>query len=181
MHGECRIERTGEKLLESNRQRDGQTERERGERERAYVDPGVCVFFFNCACMVSVGIKHLIYYFVLQSHPAHAVDQPGTNPTYHTRPPHPSARSRIDDRLNGHCFGMFLDAFDCKPGVREPESLGATPHEFVMEGVLFYVDPHNEIALSPQCTAMTVRGDEGGATKNIPQVSVFFPQLFPVG
>lgn len=52
---------------------------------------------------------------------------------------------------------MFLDTFDCKPGVREPESLGATPHEFVVEGVLFYVDPHNEIALSPQCTAMTVR------------------------
>ena len=64
---------------------------------------------------------------------------------------------RIDDRFNGHCFGMFLDTFDCKPGVREPESLGATPHEFVVEGVLFYVDPHNEIALSPQCTAMTVR------------------------
>lgn len=52
---------------------------------------------------------------------------------------------------------MFLDVFDCKPGEQEPESLGATPHEFVVEGVLFYVDPHNEIALSPQCTAMTVR------------------------
>lgn len=45
----------------------------------------------------------------------------------------------------------------CKPGVKEPESLGATPHKFSVQKVLFYVDPHNEIARSPQCTALTVR------------------------
>lgn len=41
--------------------------------------------------------------------------------------------------------------------MKEEESLGATPHNFSVDGMLFYVDPHNEIALSPQCTAMTVR------------------------
>ena len=76
-------------------------------------------------------------------------------------PPH---RLRIDDRFNGHCFGLFIDVFDCKPGVKEEESLGATPHDFSVDGMLFYVDPHNEIALSPQCTAMTVRtGAAAGA------------------
>ena len=65
--------------------------------------------------------------------------------------------SRIDDRWYGHCFGLCLDAFDCKPGVAEPESLGATPHEFAMTGLVFYIDPHNEVALSPQCPGLTVR------------------------
>lgn len=72
-------------------------------------------------------------------------------------PAPPLYRLRIDDRFNGHCFGLFIDVFDCKPGVKEPESLGATPHDFSVDGMLFYVDPHNEVALSPQCTAMTVR------------------------
>lgn len=72
------------------------------------------------------------------------------------RPP-PTSWLRIDDRWEGHCFGLLVDGFTCAPGVKEPESLGATPHEFSVSGILFYVDAHNEIALSPECPAMTVR------------------------
>eukprot|EP00904_Undaria_pinnatifida_P013773 jgi/Undpi1/9526/HiC_scaffold_27.g11982.m1 len=75
---------------------------------------------------------------------------------------------RIDDRFNEHCFGLFIDVFDCKPGVKEPESLGATPHDFSVDGLLFYVDPHNEIALSPQCTAITV--EEGTFRVEFPDI-----------
>ncbi|CAM9806392.1 unnamed protein product, partial [Ectocarpus fasciculatus] len=92
------------------------------------------------------------------------VDSLINNLTFETRDVH----LRIDDRFNGHCFGMFVDVFDCEPGVQEPESLGATPHEFAVEGVLFYVDPHNEVALSPQCTAMTV--DEGTFRVEFPDI-----------
>lgn len=64
---------------------------------------------------------------------------------------------RVDDRWEGHSFGLLVDSFSCTPGAKEPESLGATPHEFAVTGVLFYVDPHNEIARSPECPALTVR------------------------
>lgn len=39
--------------------------------------------------------------------------------------------------------------------------MGATPHEFVVNGVLFYVDAHNEVSRSPECPAVLVRTTAG--------------------
>lgn len=66
---------------------------------------------------------------------------------------------RVDDRWEGHSFGLMVDRCQCSPGVKETESMGATPHEFVVNGVLFYVDAHNEVSRSPECPAVLVRTD----------------------
>ncbi|CAM9903449.1 unnamed protein product, partial [Choristocarpus tenellus] len=76
---------------------------------------------------------------------------------------------RIDDRLNGHSFGLLASTFNCKPGLVNPLSMGATPWDFTIEGMAFYVDPHNIPERSPECRAMTV--GEGS-------FSVEFPDIF---
>ncbi|CAN0097487.1 unnamed protein product, partial [Phaeothamnion confervicola] len=64
---------------------------------------------------------------------------------------------RVDDRGCGHSFGIVEERFSCRPGPEQPESLGATPHHFELEGLVFYCDPHNDPQQSPTHPALQVR------------------------